>query len=126
MAKQAINLPGAPLRPFSAAVRAGDFIFVSGASGTTNSETGEKVSGITAQTGQCLESVKRVLTAAGASLDDVVKSTVFIVNAGDFAPMNEVYQSYFTKDRPARSTVVVGLVRPDMLIEIECIAYHPS
>jgi enamine deaminase RidA (YjgF/YER057c/UK114 family) len=56
----------------------------------------------------------------------VVKVTIFLVNVGDFAKMNEVYKSYFTEDFPARSTVVVAaLARPEMLVEVECIAYLP-
>ena len=67
--------------------------------------------------------MKRVLEAAGASLDDVVKVTVFLRNEEDFSKMNEIYQGYFPKDKPARSTVVAGLVLPNMLIEMDCIAY---
>jgi len=55
-----------------------------------------------------------------------VKVTVFITNIDDFAQMNEIYKGYFIKDRPARSTVVTGLVNPDMLIEVECVAYKPQ
>ncbi len=125
MTKQAFNLPGAPSRPYSAAIRAGDFIFISGTGGNVNPETGESIAGIAAQTRQCLENIKRVLDVLGASFDDVVKCTVFISDAKDFAAMNQVYRSYFGKDLPARSTVVTGLVRPEMLIELECIAYCP-
>lgn len=125
MAKQAFNLPGAPARPFSAAVRAGDFIFLSGTGGTTNPQTGENITGIEAQTRQCMENIKRVLDTLGASFDDVVKCTVFITDTNNFAAMNKVYRSYFGKDLPTRSTVVTGLVRPEMLIEVESIAYRP-
>ena len=59
-------------------------------------------------------------------MGDVVKVAVFLANVNDFAKMNEVYRSYFPKDRPVRSTIITGLVRPDMLIEMECIAYHPQ
>ena len=126
MKKEFINLPNPNPRPYSQAVKAGDYIFVSGTIGNVNPETGGKVTGIQAQTKQCFENIKRLLVKAGASLDDVVKCTVFIKNEADFAPMNDVYRSYFTKDLPARSTVVTGLVAPDMVIEIECIAYHPE
>ena len=126
MAKQAFNLPGAAARPFSQAVRAGDFIFVSGTTGSVNPQTNEKIVGIQAQTKQCLENIKRVLTAIGASLDGAVKCTCFITKAEDWAPMNEVYRTYFPKDPPARSTVVVGLVQADMLVEIECVVYAPK
>ena len=108
--------------PFSAAVRAGDFIFASGTTGTADAQ-GNPVKGIEAQTIQCLENINQVLQTAGASLSDVVKATVFLRNVDDFAKMNEVYVKYFPESRPARSTVITGLVRPDMLVEIECIVY---
>ena len=70
--------------------------------------------------------MRQVLESAGVSFNDVVKVTVFLANVADFAKMNEVYQSYFPTDQPARSTVITGLVIPGMLIEIECIAYSPT
>ena len=126
MSKEFITLPSPTPRPYSNAVKAGDYIFVSGTTGNVNPETGGKLIGIQPQTRQCLENIKRILAKAGASLEDVVKCTVFIKNEADFAPMNDVYRSYFVKDLPARSTVVTGLVAPDMVIEIECIAYKPG
>ena len=125
MAKEVITVPNAPKRPFSPAIKAGDYIFVSGQGGFVDAE-GKEVKGIEAQTRQCLENVKQVLKAAGASLDDVVKVTVFLRNASDFAKMNEVYRSYFPTGQPARSTAVTGLAIPNMLLEIECIAYYAS
>ena len=125
MVKQVIEVPNAPKLPFSPAIRAGDFIFVSGQGGFRDAE-GRKVETIEGQTKQCLENIKRILEAAGSSLSDVVKVTVFLGNVNDFAKMNEVYQSYFTKELPTRSTAVTGLVIPNMLIEMECIAYCPS
>jgi len=124
MAKEVIIMPNTAERPFSSAVRAGDYIFVSGSGGFVDKD-GRELKGIEAQTKQCLENIKQVLEAAGSSLSDVVKTTIFLVNTSDFTQMNEVYKKYFSKDRPARSTVVTGLVRSDMLIEIECIAYKP-
>jgi 2-iminobutanoate/2-iminopropanoate deaminase len=124
MVKKVITVPSTPKLPFSPAIRAGDYIFVSGQIGLTDAQ-GKETKGIKAQTKQCLENIKAVLTAAGASLDDVVKVTVFLRSEKDFAEMNEVYQSYFAKDQPARSTVITGLVLSNMLIEIECIAYSP-
>ena len=110
--------------PFSSAVRAGDFIFVSGTTGTVDAQ-GNPTKGIEAQTTQCLENISQVLQTAGAALSDVVKATVFLCNADDFAKMNEVYLKYFPEARPTRSTIITGLVRPDMQIEIECIVYKP-
>jgi 2-iminobutanoate/2-iminopropanoate deaminase len=125
MVKKVITLPDAPKLPFSSAIRAGDYIFVSGQVGHTDAQ-GREITGVETQVKQCLENIKRVLAAAGLSLDDVVKVTVFLRNEKDFAKMNEVYQSYFTKDHPARSTVIAGLALPSMLIEMECIAYSPT
>ena len=125
MAKQVIMGPTAlPGVPYSPGMKAGDYIFVSGQIGHVDRE-GNKVEGVEAQTRQTLENMKRVLEAAGASLSDVVKVTVFLVNVENFAKMNEVYRSYFSEDYPARATVIAGLVRPEMLVEIECIAYRP-
>jgi len=125
MKGEAINLPNAPALPFSAAIRAGDYIFVSGQAGFTDAKGGE-VKGIKAQTKQCLENTRQVLTATNASLDDVVKVTVFLRNRENFAKMNEVYQTYFVDDKPARSTIIAGLALPSMLVEVECIAYSPQ
>ena len=126
MAKQVITVPTAlPGVPLSPGMRAGDYIFVSGQVGHVDGE-GNKVEGFEAQTRQVLENMKGVLAAAGASLSDVVKTTVFLVDAADFAKMNEVYKSFFDKDYPARSTVIVAaLARPEIIVEIECIAYRP-
>lgn len=126
MKKEFFNLPAPNPRPYSQAVKAGDYIFVSGTIGNVNPDTGAKITGIQPQTKQALESIKRLLTMAESSLDDVVKCTVFIKNEADLASMNEVYRTYFGKDLPARSTVVAGLVAPDMVVEIECIAYKPQ
>ena len=110
--------------PFSAAVRAGDFIFNSGTTGHVDAQ-GNPIEGIEAQAKQCLENMKQVLQKAGTSLSDVIKTTVFLTNVDDFAKMNEVYRGYFATDLPARSTIITGLANARMLIEIECIAYKP-
>ena len=126
MAKQVITVPTAlPGVPLSPGMRAGDYIFVSGQVGHVDGK-GNKVEGFEAQTRQVLENMKGVLAAAGASLSDVVKTTVFLVKADDFARMNELYKTFFDKDYPARSTVIVAaLARPEIIVEIECIAYRP-
>lgn len=126
MAKEVITVPSALAGvPISPGIKAGDYIFTSGQIGSVDDQ-GREVKGIEAQTKQTLENVKKILEAAGSSLSDVVKATVFLVNVADFAKMNQVYQSYFQKDYPARSTVIVAaLVRPEMLVEIECVAYRP-
>jgi len=124
MSKQVINILNAPKYPFSPAIRAGDYIFVSGQGGFVDAQ-GREVKGIEAQTKQCLKNMKQVLETADSCLDDVVKVTVFLGNVADYAKMNKVYKSYFPEDLPARSTAVTGLVIPNMLIEMECIAYSP-
>jgi 2-iminobutanoate/2-iminopropanoate deaminase len=115
------------VRPFSAAVRGGDFIFVSGFhGGGSNPQTGQKYNTIESQTQQCIERIKQALEAAGASLSDVVKITVFIDSSENFEKMNSVYQEYFQYDPPARSAVVTQFVRPGMLIQMDCVAYDPQ
>jgi 2-iminobutanoate/2-iminopropanoate deaminase len=126
MTKKAISAPWALAGvPYSAGMRVGDFIFVSGQVGATDNN-GKEVKGIEAQTRMVLERVKGVLEMEGASLKDAVKTVVFLTDAADFAKMNEVYRGYFSSDPPARSTVVVAaLAKPEMIVEIECIAYRP-
>ena len=122
--KEFITVPNAPKYPFSPGIRAGDYIFVSGQGGFADAE-GREVKGIEAQTRQCLENMKKVLETVGASLADVVKVTIFLGNVADYVKMNEVYQSYFPQNYPARSASVTGLVMPNMLIEVECVVYKP-
>lgn len=111
--------------PLSGAVRAGDFIFVSGHTGARDAK-GRPIDGdIKAQTKQCLGNIGSTLELANASLSDVVKTLVFLKRPEDFDAMNEVYREFFPENYPARSTIVSGLVRENMLIEIECIAYKP-
>ena len=126
MSRQIISVPNAPRMPFSPAIKTGQYLFVSGQAGFYNPKTGQEVKGIEAQTKQTLENIKEVLEAADLSLPDVVKATDFLRNADDVGKMNEVYADFFPKDYPARSTVIVGLALPQMLIEMECIAYCPS
>jgi len=123
--REVVSVPNAPNLPLSPAMKAGSYIFVSGRSGHKDDE-GREIKGIKAQTRQCMERMKQALEMAGASVNDMVKATIFLATAEDFAEMNEVYQSYFPdKDYPARSAVVVGLLNPAMHVEIECIAYKP-
>ncbi len=122
--REVIRMPNAPKSPYSPAIRAGDYIFVSGQVGIRDNQ-GNDIEGIEGQTKQCLDNANRVLGMAGSSLTDVVKVTVFLGDVADFAKMNEVYQTYFPEDPPARSTVATALVNPAMVVEIECIAYCP-
>ncbi len=129
MRREVINTgdaASAAQRPYSSAIAArGDFVFTAGHVGF-DPETGEPPAGIRAQAEQCLENLKAVLEAAGASLAQAVKVNVYLTNAADYDVMNEVYKRYFPTDRPARTTVVVELVRPDLLIEIEIVALLPE
>jgi reactive intermediate/imine deaminase len=107
--------------PFSPAVQAGDFIYVSGTMATD--AQGKLVTGtIQAQTKRTLENIAQVLKAAGVGLERAASVHVYLKNASDFAAMNEVYRSFWTKDPPARTTIVAGLVLPEALIEISLVA----
>jgi 2-iminobutanoate/2-iminopropanoate deaminase len=119
--KQVINAAGTtPSATLSGGVRMGDLLFVSGQLGTRAGVTDTTIQG---QTKIALENMKAVLDAAGAKVENVVKCTVFLVALSDFQGMNSAYTQFFTKDPPARSTVVVAaLVRAGAKIEVECIA----
>jgi len=122
-----INPPGvpAPRGPYSPAVRAGDFIFVSGQV-PVDPATGELVhADIGAETRQVLNNVKAILESCGATMADVVRCGVFLGDANDFAPMNAVYAEFFGDAKPARATVVTGFAAPGIRVEIEAIAYKP-
>jgi 2-iminobutanoate/2-iminopropanoate deaminase len=123
MAKQVIETDRAPkaIGPYSQAIRSGEWIFVSGQI-PADPTTGEIRGDISTQTCQSLENIKEILAAAGASLSDVVKTTVFLKNMEDFNSMNTVYQSYFNVDAPARSTIEVSRLPRGALIEIDAIA----
>lgn len=115
---------GAPGLPLSAAVRAGDFVFVSGQ--MPLDDKGEVVQGnIETQTRVTLERLGKALALAGAALGDVVKVTVWIADPRDFAGFNKVYREFFADEPPARSTVRSELVI-DTRLEIEAIAYKPA
>jgi 2-iminobutanoate/2-iminopropanoate deaminase len=122
--KQIIKTEGAPgaIGPYSQAVRAGGFIFLSGQI-PTDPQTGTFVAGgIAEQTEQVLKNLAAVLEAAGASLASVVKTTVFLVDMNDFTAMNEVYARFFTENPPARATVEAARLPRDARVEIEAIA----
>ena len=126
MPKQVFNLTGAvPGVPYSSATKAGPLVFVSGQIGALD-DAGKPISTVEGQTRQLLKKMKIALEAAGASLSDVTKTTVFMVNVNDFAVMNQVYKEFFPREPPARSTVIVaGLAKPEWLVEIEATAYKP-
>lgn len=112
--------PGA-IGPYSQGVEVGGFVYTSGQLGL-NPETGEFGEGVAEQTRYSLSNVKAILEAAGTTLDQVVKTTVFLKDMNDFAAMNEVYGSFFDEPYPARSAVEVARLPKDGLVEIEVIA----
>ena len=116
----------APKGPYSPWVKAGGYIYVSG-QGPVNASTGEVFLGdIQEQTRLTLENVRAVLEDSGAALDNVIKTTVFLTEIGDFAAMNEVYAASFGKIRPARSTVQVAKLPLGISVEIEAVAVDPE
>jgi 2-iminobutanoate/2-iminopropanoate deaminase len=111
-----------PLGPYSQAVRANGFIFISG-QGALDPATGTLVEGgIAQQTARTLDNLKAIVEAAGASLDRAVKVSVFLKDMNDFAGMNEVYARYFPKNQPARTTVEVARLPRDLRVEIDLVA----
>lgn len=121
--KKVISTTAAPgaIGPYSQAIDTGSMVYASGQI-PLNPETGEIPEGITAQTKQSLANVKAILAAAGLSVDNVVKTTVFLADMNDFAAMNEVYGATFTEPYPARSAVAVKTLPKNVLVEIEVIA----
>jgi 2-iminobutanoate/2-iminopropanoate deaminase len=124
MKKQIITCDQAPaaVGPYSHAVAAGPFVFVSGQ--IPINRQGEMVSGdIVVQTVQVMENLKAILATAGLSLVDVVKTTVFLKDMADFAEMNRVYGEFFPETPPARSTVQVSGLARNAAVEIEAVAF---
>ena len=112
--------PGA-IGPYSQAIDTGSMVFASGQI-PINPATGEILEGITAQTEQAIANVKAILAEAGLTVDNVVKTTVFLADMSLFGPMNEVYAANFTAPYPARSAVAVRELPKQVLVEIEVIA----
>lgn len=125
MPKTAISSDRAPraIGPYSQAVRAGDLVFCSGQI-PIDPATGELVGGgIEAQTAQVMKNLGEVLTAAGATWDDVVKTTIFLTNLEDFAVVNRVYGELVGSVPPARATVQVAALPKGAAVEIEAVAH---
>lgn len=122
--KQVINTNKAPgaIGPYSQAIKANGFLFVSGQLPVVPATGQFADGGIAEQTKQSLENIKAILAQAGGSLHDVVKTTVFVKNMNDFAAMNQVYGEYFNKECPARACFEVARLPKDALVEIEVIA----
>ncbi len=128
MSKKIIASNDAPaaVGPYSQAVEAGGFIFCSGQI-PLDPKTGEmETGGVAAATERVILNLEAVLSAAGAGLEDVVKTTVFLADMNDFAAMNEVYAKYFGKSLPARGTVQAAKLPKGAIVEIECIAAKKS
>ncbi|MBD5211178.1 MAG: RidA family protein [Bacteroidales bacterium] len=114
------NAPGA-IGPYSQAIDAGPFVFISGQI-PVNPATGEIPEGIAPQTAQSIANIKAILAEAGLTIDNVVKTTVFLADMNDFGAMNAVYADNFTAPFPARSAVAVKELPKQVLVEIEVIA----
>lgn len=126
--RSAIRTSQAPaaIGPYSQAIRSGDLLFTSGQI-PLDPVSGKLVEGdITAQTRQVMANLRAVLAAAGADFADVVKTTIFLVDMGDFAAVNAVYGEHFPAAPPARSTVAVARLPRDARVEIELIARVPE
>ncbi|GMV10618.1 MAG: hypothetical protein AMXMBFR55_23520 [Gemmatimonadota bacterium] len=121
------HLPyGRPTRPFSPAVQVGNLLFLAGQIGTSASAQGGVVpGGIQAETRQTMENIKDVLAKSGSSLDRVVKCTVFMADMREWDAMNEVYATYFPRNKPARSAFGATGLALGARVEIECIAAVP-
>jgi len=122
-----ISPPGvpAPRGPYSPAVRAGDFIFVSGQVPVDPATQQASPGDIAHETRLVLTNIGKILEGCGATMQDVVKVSVFLADSKDFAAMNAVYAEFFGDAKPARSTVQCGFIMP-IKVEIDCIAYKPK
>jgi reactive intermediate/imine deaminase len=117
-----INLSKNQKLPFSNIVKAGGFVYISGHTGSRDTE-GNPLTTIESQTKQTMEKLNHTLEVAGVSFAEAVKTTVFLKNMEDFGAMNKVYGSYFGENKPVRSTIVCDLVSPAILVEIEMVLY---
>lgn len=125
MSLKAVATPNAPaaIGPYSQGIVVnGNLVFTAGQLGLVPATMQMVEGGVQEQTRQVLENLQGVLEAAGSSLSQVIKTTVFLKNMSDFAAMNEVYGTFFTERAPARSTVEAARLPKDALVEIECIA----
>ena len=125
MEKTPISTPLAPsaIGPYSQGIRAGNLIFVSGQI-PLDPSTGKLIEdkSISAQTRRVLENLRAILDASGASMEDIVRTTVFLKDINDFAEMNSAYAEFFKSVPPSRSTVEVARLPRDASVEIDCIA----
>ncbi|MBU2574788.1 MAG: RidA family protein [Elusimicrobia bacterium] len=122
--KTIISTPGAPaaIGPYSQAVEAGGFIFISGQLPIDPASGALAETDIAKQTGAVIKNIEAILKSQGLSLENVVKTTVFMADLSQFARMNEVYGSFFSKNPPARATIEVKALPKAALVEIEAVA----
>ena len=127
MKKRVIRTDAAPaaIGPYSQAVRAGGFLFLSGQIGLDPASGRVVDGGITAQVDRVMKNIEAVLKAAGSDLSQVVKTTLFLKSMDHFGTVNEIYAKYFAAEHPARSTVEVSRLPKDVLFEMEAVAYIP-
>jgi 2-iminobutanoate/2-iminopropanoate deaminase len=127
MTRERIETNGAPapVGPYSQAISAGGLVFCAGQLGL-DPTSGELPGGVEAQAARSLENLTAVLDAAGCSWGDVVKTTIFLADIGDFAAVNAVYGRFVVDPPPARSTFAVGSLPKGGLVEIEAIAVRPA
>ncbi|MCY3539671.1 MAG: deaminase [Acidimicrobiia bacterium] len=123
MGKEVLSTPGAPpaLGPYSVAVRAGGLVFLSGQV-ALKPEGGREDGDVTAQTRQIMNNIGALLSDLGLDYSDIAKTTIFMVDMGDYAAINEVYAGYFDEEPPARSAVEVSALPGGFLVEIEVVA----
>jgi 2-iminobutanoate/2-iminopropanoate deaminase len=121
---QVVSTEKAPkaIGPYSQAIIAGDYIFTAGQVGMEPATTNLVAGGIAEQTERALQNLTGVLEAAGSNLQQVVKTTVFLVDMADFTTMNGIYERHFGSHRPARSTVAVAQLPKNARVEIEVVA----
>ena len=121
---KSVNTSNAPaaIGPYSQAIDAGNMVFVSGQLPINPSTGAFAEGGVAGQTRQSLTNMKAILKEAGLDLSNVVKTTVFLADMGDFTEMNGIYSQFFAQPYPARSAVAVKTLPKNALVEIECIA----
>jgi 2-iminobutanoate/2-iminopropanoate deaminase len=127
MTRQAVSTAGAPsaIGPYSQAVASGEIVACSGQLGL-DPTTGELAEGVEAQAERALRNLEAVLDAAGCSMADVVKTTIFLADIADFAAVNAIYARYMPEPPPARSTFAVAALPKGGLVEIDALAHRPG
>jgi 2-iminobutanoate/2-iminopropanoate deaminase len=120
-----LSPPGvpAPRGPYSPAVKAGGFVYVSGQVAVDTSTNQLSLGDVQHETRLILNNTKRILEGAGASMAQVIKCNVYLAKGSDFGAMNEVYAEFFGEHKPARTTIVCQFAMPELKVEIDCIAY---